>query len=198
MMPKYIRQVIRHSPAIIGTAGLLLFSALGIANLIHGGFRLAPVIGIVVGAALVLSSLIHRLDAAKHRLYYLILLGLYISGVLFIGLRPRSSGRWYLPRPSELLTLEYPSTWDTLINIIGFIPLGFLFVITLSYIKGFAGIWKQVLLAVSLSTAVSLLIETGQHLLAAGRSSSLTDVITNTVGAVIGAVYAAFYLKAWE
>ncbi|MFP4444345.1 MAG: VanZ family protein [Spirochaetia bacterium] len=198
MTLKFIRKLIRHSPLIIGTAGFLLFSAFGLVSLIQSGLRLAPVVGIVVGAALILSSLIHRFDSPKRRIYYLILLGLYIIGVLFIGLRPRSTGIWHIPRPSQLLTLEYPSTWDTLINIIGFIPLGFLFVITFRYIKRLAGIWKQVLPAVFLSTAISLLIETGQHLLAAGRSSSLTDVITNTIGAVIGAAYAAFYLKAWE
>ena len=151
-----------------------------------------------MGASLILSSLIHRIDSARRLVYYLMLLGLYICGVLFIGLRPRYAGRWSTPRPSELLTLEPLSMWDTLINIIGFIPLGFLFVITFSYIERLAGIWKPLLAAVSFSTAISLLIETGQHLSAAGRSSSLTDIITNTIGAVIGAVYASCYLKAWE
>jgi hypothetical protein len=71
---------------------------------------------------------------------------------------------------------------DTIINICGFIPVGFFFCACLSA----NGLRRPALTAALLGTAISLFIEITQVFLPT-RDSSMSDLITNISGSVIGA-----------
>jgi hypothetical protein len=75
---------------------------------------------------------------------------------------------------------------DTVINICGFIPVGFFFTAYLSS-RGFR---RPAMIAILLASAISVFIELSQVFLPT-RDSSMSDLITNISGSVIGA---ALYL----
>jgi glycopeptide antibiotics resistance protein len=79
-------------------------------------------------------------------------------------------------------------TWsDVLLNVVMFLPLGFLFEVARSR-AGRDVSWRRALLdAAGAGALLSVVIETGQLFLA-GRYTSPVDVATNTAGAVIGAL----------
>jgi VanZ family protein len=85
---------------------------------------------------------------------------------------------------------HFEATWfylhDVLVNIAGFIPLGFL----LCAWCGWTRKWPQaILFSVLAGGALSFLIEILQGFVPQ-RDSGLTDVITNTLGVAIGALFA--------
>jgi hypothetical protein len=83
---------------------------------------------------------------------------------------------------------EYRASWsywkDVGINIIGFIPLGFVFV---AYFSSVRGVHWPLATTIVTGFCLSLAIEALQAFLPT-RSSSMTDVITNTLGTIIGAL----------
>jgi VanZ family protein len=92
--------------------------------------------------------------------------------------------------------LEFPHPFkksdveDTIINIVGFIPFGFLLTLYLRNVKGFSK-GKAVLLSVILGAITSLFIELAQVLLPT-RDSSALDLINNIIGSIAGSALALF------
>jgi glycopeptide antibiotics resistance protein len=94
-------------------------------------------------------------------------------------------------RPYKRILLEQdllPNDWryhwgDILINIVGFIPLGFLFSLYLKR-KGWT-FRNSLFLSAASGLTISLIIEVLQAFLPS-RSSGMTDIITNTLGTIIG------------
>jgi hypothetical protein len=83
---------------------------------------------------------------------------------------------------------EFQPSWsyckNVLINIGGFVPLGFFFC---AYFASVRGIDRAVLATIILGGVVSLTIEVSQAFLPT-RDSGMTDIITNTLGTGIGAM----------
>jgi hypothetical protein len=78
------------------------------------------------------------------------------------------------------------SYWsDVCLNVVGFIPLGFLFTAYFSLVRPIPRPRATVVVA---GVALSLAIEIAQHFLPT-RDSSMTDVITNTLGTIVGVVW---------
>jgi hypothetical protein len=73
---------------------------------------------------------------------------------------------------------------DVLINLIGFIPLGFLLIATLSRIKG-VGVRAGMIVALLIAFSFSLCIEVAQVWIPT-RDSSMLDLVLNTIGAGAG------------
>lgn len=73
---------------------------------------------------------------------------------------------------------------DILVNVLGFMPFGF-FLYALVSSGRFGSAWAPVLLTILGGVSVSLLIEVGQFWLPT-RTSSLVDVLTNSIGAASG------------
>lgn len=84
---------------------------------------------------------------------------------------------------------EYHATWgyweDVAVNIAGFIPLG---AWALVYFSSVRPIKSPVLVAILMGFSISLMIEVLQAFLPT-RSSGITDVITNTLGTVLGLMF---------
>jgi VanZ family protein len=88
---------------------------------------------------------------------------------------------------------------DIVVNILGFVPLGFLFAFWRAQANG-SGRWRSFLLAVVIGALISLVIEVTQAFIPV-RDSSMVDVICNAGGAVLGAglwVLVSRWLGGWE
>ena len=87
-------------------------------------------------------------------------------------------------RPSSEIHADSHYRDDIVVNIVGFIPLGF---VTALFFAMFCGARRAVILAVMVGEATSLTIEYFQAYLPT-RYSGVTDLITNPLGACIGAI----------
>ena len=83
-----------------------------------------------------------------------------------------------------------------IINVLGFVPLGFLAMGLLAAMRR-TGFWQSLGSVVAFCLCVSLVIELVQYFLP-GRSSSLVDVATNAGGALLGTAYALLFVRLWR
>ena len=106
-------------------------------------------------------------------------------------------------RPLKYKVLEFPWKasdydralfYDVCINILGFMPLGLLSM-HVFHLLGCTSSMKQLIVAVMIGSAFSLFIELSQVYLPA-RSSSLMDVLCNTLGPYGGSTF-YIHLKAY-
>lgn len=83
------------------------------------------------------------------------------------------------------------SYWqDIAVNVIGFIPVGFVF---MAYVVSVRNLQRSALVVIMAGFALSFTIETLQHFLPT-RDSGITDLVTNTMGTAIGV---ALYRLSW-
>ncbi len=119
--------------------------------------------------------------AARIALVVYALLIVYASWYPFSGWRDIG-----LP-PLDFLGLPMPHYWtgfDTVTNVLAYIPLGMLAVLALyPLLRG----WPAMLVAAVLASLLSLLMEAGQTFLPSRVASNL-DLITNAGGAAVGAL----------
>lgn len=96
---------------------------------------------------------------------------------------------FFIPHKAFLRSpqLEFRPQWhyafDIVSNIIGFVPLG---LILCTYLDWTKARWKAIVLAVIFCAMLSLTIEVLQYYIPR-RGSGITDIITNTLGGVLGA-----------
>ncbi len=115
---------------------------------------------------------------------------------LEIPMRMKILNREILASAWDGLTLNRSSIQDIIINLLGFIPLGFFLTATLMKRGG----WYEkqgILITIALCFMISLIIETAQAWMPS-RSSQMLDLMLNTLGSLIGAViYRLFLLRTW-
>ena len=112
---------------------------------------------------------------------------------LKIPLRMSILKKEVLSAPWKGIKFDKKGIEDIVLNLAGFIPLGFVFTSTLS---GFGGVFKKkaVYITLILCILVSLTIETAQAWMPS-RSSSQLDLVCNIAGSVIGIFVAWWVLK---
>ncbi len=194
---KLLRHLVRYLPLAIGALGLALFLAWGAATGRLWRLELVPITGIIIAVILIASGLLYAVTPAVRRRLAVALLVAYAAGVLAMGLRPKGE------RPHEpadhvnVLSTRVGSTYDLVMNVVGFVPLGFLIVVGLDETGRVRAGLPGFLLAGAACAAIALGMELGQAVIA-GRDSSLVDVATNAAGGIVGAGYAVVYVRVWK
>lgn len=167
-----------------GIIGLVFFSTVDFLHLGTPHLGMDQLAGLVISAIIVLAGLRDPASPGA-RTWFGILLLLYVGGMLVMGLVPTGH---VFHHPRTFFSLSSPLTGDFIINVVGFAPFAYLF---MTY--HFAGRpaprhIRTALLVLAAGMAISLLIELLQYDIP-GRSSSLMDVIANTLGTALGAGY---------
>ena len=90
----------------------------------------------------------------------------------------------FLNSPGKEFKADRRYAFDVLINIAGFVPLG---LISCTYFGWNRNRWSAIFIAAISCGALSLLIEILQYYIPR-RGSGMTDIITNTLGAALGAM----------
>ncbi|MBI1422137.1 MAG: hypothetical protein GC149_01640 [Gammaproteobacteria bacterium] len=117
-----------------------------------------------------------------------ILTVLYLAGIIFAGLKP---GHDYFYRPSSFLGSEVIQLQDVFINVLGFIPIGFLMMATLTRTKSNR---TAAVMTIITGVGTSFMIETAQYCCVSGRTSSIVDLVTNTTGLLAGVLSFFIYV----
>lgn len=107
-----------------------------------------------------------------------------LAAPLVIPSRLHALGRRFLQISMASSTPRHSLMLDTVVNLIGFMPLGVAIAIVLRSHRGSPG--RSILVAVFIGFALSLAIELTQAWLPS-RNSSLWDLLLNTAGAFLGA-----------
>lgn len=172
---------------IIGSVGILLSLTFDLFNggVIHFGMR--QFAGFVISSIVVLAGL-NKLFPLRSRAFNFLLFGAYFAGILFMGLRPRYHR---VVERNGILELTGYSTFDFLINLIGFIPLSYLMMLALFALNRKLKKASVSMLVFVFCICITVLIEILQYYIP-GRSSQLFDAITNGTGALIGIAYYLF------
>lgn len=171
---------------VLGIAGMLAAACLDFFRSAAPQFGILQQAGFVISAFVAVAGL-RRAAWSDSPLWDGLLLSGYLAGTFFMGLRAESGRRYqYHFHAHGMLGDLHVIPGDVIINLIGFIPLGFLMMSFLraKFQAGTAG--RLVLLAVSLCALVSFAIEVAQYFLP-GRTSSVVDLAVNAAGALIGA-----------
>jgi hypothetical protein len=151
----------------------------------HGspGIGFEQLAGMVIGCILILSALRRLLFTNLHHWDWLLFM-IYLGGIAFAGLRPVETIGIYQP---GLLDINSLNKRDLVVNIAGFIPLGFLAMSAMApnHVNR-KKILRQSTVVLVFGSIVSLIIELIQHFWIPGRYSSIYDLITNTLGTAIG------------
>ena len=168
----------------IGIAGIMITVSSGLLRSGRPVFGMTQAAGLVISTFLALQSM-QGIAFPKIRVRVGFLLLVYLSGVLFMGLRPL---RYELDATRHFLVSAFLPRRDFIINIVGFIPFGYLIMLYLGSSKRKSGLLGMTLLAVIVGAGTSLLLEIAQFYIP-GRTSSLFDLIANSLGTCIGVAY---------
>ena len=137
--------------------------------------------GFVASIMIILAGL-RKSANTKSDFWDFVSLFIYVAGLLYLVLMPRY---YYHPGHTEMLELSGFSAYDFILNIFGFIPLGYLL---MSIFNEFASKYSRNITFLSIlviGILLSFLIEIGQYYIL-GRTSSLIDVTANGMGHLAG------------
>jgi glycopeptide antibiotics resistance protein len=161
--------------------GICIFSVSVSADVIgvgYPGLGLTQSLGLVVGNLLSNAGFL-KVHLSIDKFWARTLSALYLSMILFVGLRPRSFNYPYI---KSFLDMTIFNGSDLLVNTVGFIPLGYLLMLSFGERPNF----KSAVTVVGFGTFISLLLETSQYFFIPGRVSSMIDLVTNIIGTLIG------------
>lgn len=138
----------------------------------------------IIGLILILIALRYLWLPDQARWDGILFVG-YLAGLMVAGLR---GGYVYHLNEAVLFGMNSFSVRDLVVNVAGFIPLGFLGVSLMRHRIQATASLRLLIMATLLGFVASLFIEVGQFLWVPGRFSSLVDLSANTLGALIGAL----------
>lgn len=169
---------------IIAAGGLFFLFSLTLDLFRPGypGIGFEQMAGMVIGCIIALIGL-RRLFLPDSNKWDWLLFIIYLSGILFAGLRPSGTLGVF---QEHLFGLTSLNRRDLVVNIAGFIPLGFLTIAVLSSRKKNNYVYTPIVIAITLGGIISTTIETLQFYWVPGRYSSLYDLLSNLTGTFIG------------
>ena len=157
------------------------------------GFGLDQLAGVIL-ALFALSAGLLELYVANKTKVARVLAGIYVSGILFMGLIPKHFDDSQVQLFWDAQTIF---SRDFFINTIGFILIGYLFMLSVGTKEtdnGVGHLFKRALLVVAAGGVLSLFLEIAQYFLITGRVASSADVVANTFGTMLGVFLYAFRL----
>lgn len=155
------------------------------------GFGFQQLVGMSLGLIIIFIGLRYTFLSNQPMWDWSLFL-IYLSGILFVGLWPTET---FNIHQNILLGMNTLSKRDFALNMVGFIPLGFLMPPLLRPIIRYKQkLWLVAVVAI-IGSSASLVIETLQYLWVPGRFSSAYDLATNTLGTIIGAVCYVFLIN---
>jgi len=176
------RTVLRTLHLAAGISGLIFFAGFDLLKGQAVDIGLMQVAGLSISAIIILAGIADWMPwRPKYTLGILFLL--YLGGILFMGLRP---GAAHLHLPPAVLSLKSFAREDFVINVLGFVPLGFLTMGFLAETRS-AGQGRDLAWTLAFCISLSLIIELLQVYLP-GRTSSMYDVVANAMGALLGGI----------
>lgn len=148
------------------------------------GFGIGQLSGLIIGALVTLAGLVKVLFR-NSRILVRLLAGIYLGGIIYMGLRPYT---FKSVRYKVLLDFNSFSWHDFTINTTGFIPLGYLFMLSFGNREKDrrSNLLYRAIMVAGFGSLVSLFLEMSQYYLISGRASSLFDWISNTFGTLLG------------
>jgi glycopeptide antibiotics resistance protein len=147
-------------------------------------FGIDQLAGFIISTIIALAGL-RKIGSLRSRIWDRMLLLVYLAGILFMGLRPKNNG---FNVSNGMLQDLSTSFSDVAINILGFVPLGYLMMLYFFSIDRIQKKIPAVFLNIVTCVGISLLIESAQYYIP-GRSSSLLDLSFNGLGAFGGTIY---------
>ena len=175
---------------ILGFIGILVSLTFDLFRASPNFFGMRQFAGFVMSSIVALTGL-NRLFPIRSRAIDFLLFGGYFTGILFMGLRPRYYKTAGL---NHILESTSYSSFDFIINVIGFIPLSYLMMLSLFALKRTLKMASASMMVFASCMCISLLIEILQYYIP-GRSSQLFDVIANGMGVLIGITYYLFEFR---
>jgi VanZ like family len=169
---------------VIGIGGMLISAFFDLLRAGASHFGIFQLAGFVVAAFVAVAGLRGRV-LSHARLWDGLLLSAYLAGIFFMGLRFEDRGNHY---NYGLLRDMHFTPQDAFINLMGFIPLGYLMTSFLSAGSQRHKDSRPYILSLTLCVSVSFVIEFVQSYLP-GRASSIVDLSMNTMGALIGVLF---------
>jgi glycopeptide antibiotics resistance protein/acyl carrier protein len=170
----------------VGVIGMLVSAfadSIGVGH--YHGFGMEQFTGLVIGALVTATGMVKVLFADT-RILARVLTGIYVGGILYLGLTPSS----FKATHSKILLSFGSFGWhDFAINMAGFILLGYLFMLSFGIRRtnqNDGSLMKRALVVAGAGGLISLFLEVSQYYLISGRYSSLTDWIANTLGTLVG------------
>jgi hypothetical protein len=169
---------------VIGIGGMLISSFFDLLRAEASNFGMFQLAGFVVAAFVAVAGL--RGGVLSHaRLWDGLLLSGYLAGIFFMGLRFEDRDNHY--NYGLLRSINF-TPQDAFVNLMGFIPLGYLMTSFLSAGSQRHKVSRPIILSLTLCASVSFVIEFVQSYLP-GRASSIVDLSMNTMGALIGVLF---------
>ena len=186
MLSRWLMQkhhIFRTAHLAVGISGLIFFAGFDFLRDQALNFGLQQFAGLSISIIIILAGIADWMPwQKKYTLGTLFLI--YLIGILFMGLRPGAS---HTHHHQALLSLTVFNRGDFIINTLGFTPLGFLAMAFLNEM-GSTGSGYRLVQTLVFCLAVSLIIEISQYYFLPGRTSSLMDVVANTMGALLGGI----------
>ena len=135
-----------------------------------------------VGGPLCFMTGVRILTLKRQKLFDYILLGTFLSGILFIGLKSEEYGLDY---SYELLSIYNFSTFDFIVNILGFIPIGYLLMSIAEEYNHSQN--TKIIVTIGIGFLIGFVIEAVQLVCIKSRVASIYDLFGNCIGTTIGA-----------
>ena len=175
---------------IIGVVGMLISAFADSIGLGSPGFGLEQLSGLVIGSLVTMAGL-GRVFFPENRILVHALSAIYVSGILYVGLRPNPCN---LAQDQVFVCVSGFDWHDLAINTMGFIPIGYLLMLSFGNLQKDqrANLFKQAAIVAGVGGLISLFLEVSQYYLISGRQSSLFDWIFNTLGTLVGAALYIF------
>ena len=175
------QSILYYSLIIIGSAGIIIDLGYDLFRPGTPYFGDKQFIGFIASLFILLAGF--RISSkAKKDFWDFVFLFIYIAGMFYLVFKPGDDSHFY---HTGLLVIKNFGAYDLILNVIGFMPLGYLLMSLFSKTAEKCSLNLRFLVISLIGVLLSFFIEIIQYDIP-GRTSSLIDVVANGSGNLIG------------